>query len=216
MGDQREVEAGELGRDGAKGAAQALDEAGPGEPPAAVADQLALPIGAKQPGAPPPVAVRSGRGRPAGSKNRVTRAWAAYIAQAYGSPLEALASVYAQDVRALAAHLGCSALEAIKVQLRAAELVAPYVHAKQPVQVEGGGTYAPTSIFVGAQMEQALIDSLLSQGVSTADLAAIGRGDYDASAYIERDQGVIDHQPITGNHQAELPPGDAPPGGQPR
>lgn len=200
MGDKSDLTP--LIGDDPRGAAAALAEAGPGAPPAG--DQLVLPIGAKaQNGAVGAVVVRSRSGRPPGSKNRATQAWAKFLNSAYGSPLEALASIYAQDVLGLAKHLGCTALEALKLQIRCAELVAPYVHAKQPLSIEGGGTYAPTSIFVNAQLEPQLVKALRDQGVTEAELDALGRGELDVSRYAERDQGVIEHVPITANHRAD-------------
>lgn len=205
MADQTEDQgAAALAADQARGHQGALAAAGPGLAPgdAAGADQLTLPIGGPtEKNAIPPVAVRSGRGRPAGSKNRATRAWAEFINQVYGSPLEALASIYAQDVRALAAHLKCSLLDAIKVQIRCAELCAPYVHAKQPIQIDGGAAFVPTSIMVTAAMEPELVEALRLQGVTDAQLAALGRGDFDAGQYSQADQGAIEHNPIPGNHR---------------
>ena len=81
---------------------------------------------------------KRGRGRPKGSTNKRTQEWADYLLGRYGSPLEAMAQIYARPVHLLAIELQCSILDAVKVQLVAAKELAPYVHQKLPVQVDLG------------------------------------------------------------------------------
>lgn len=47
-----------------------------------------------------------------------------------------LAEIYSRPVDVLAAELGCDRLEAFRMQLSAAEKLAPFVHAKQPVAIQ--------------------------------------------------------------------------------
>lgn len=79
---------------------------------------------------------KRGRGRPPGATNKRTEAWVDYLLARYQSPLVVLAEIYARPVAVLAAELGCDKLEAFRMQLSAAEKLAPYVHAKQPVAIQ--------------------------------------------------------------------------------
>lgn len=83
-----------------------------------------------------------GRGRPAGARNRRTQEIADYLLARYRSPLEGLAAIQGRNVRVLAAELGLEApsfdqlVELLRLQIKAAEALAPYVHQKQPVAVQ--------------------------------------------------------------------------------
>jgi hypothetical protein len=88
---------------------------------------------------------RRGPGRPAGAKNKNTEEWRKYLLTKYRSPLEALAQTYCMSVADLAKRLGLQraptfdeALELFKVQITAAKELAPYVHQKMPLAIDGG------------------------------------------------------------------------------
>lgn len=80
-------------------------------------------------------------GRPKGSRNRSTEAWREFLAHRYRSPLEVMAEIYSRSVGELVAEIGCTKLEALTLQLRAAAESAPYWHQKQPMamQIDGKG-----------------------------------------------------------------------------
>lgn len=89
---------------------------------------------------------RRGPGRPAGAKNKNTEAWRNFILSRHRSPLEALAMTFNMTIADLAARLGLKnpptfdqALELFKVQMTAARDLAPYVHQKMPLAIEGEG-----------------------------------------------------------------------------
>ena len=83
-------------------------------------------------------------GRPPGARNKSTEAWRRFILGLHGSPLQALARIYASDPRELAAYLGCDAREALKRIIEAARVAAPYLHSTMPteVKVDGRGALA--------------------------------------------------------------------------
>ena len=73
---------------------------------------------------------RAGKGRPPGARNHSTQFWCDYIAKRYGSPLETLAQMMRMPIVDLARELNCSKLDAFTEKRRAAEALAPYLHAK--------------------------------------------------------------------------------------
>ncbi len=82
--------------------------------------------------------IKRGAGRPKGALNKTTQWWRDYLLGKHGSPLERLAEIYARPVGLLAKEIGCSAFDALKLQIIAAKELAPYVHQKLPVQVDLG------------------------------------------------------------------------------
>jgi hypothetical protein len=78
-------------------------------------------------------------GRPAGSVARHTAAWRQLILTRYRSPLIAMAEAYSRPVEELAKELGCTRREAFEIQMRAAAELAPFVHSKMPIAVQGEG-----------------------------------------------------------------------------
>lgn len=86
--------------------------------------------------------VRRGPGRPAGSRNRRTARMVDYILARYRSPLLGMAEICNAPVRQLAAALGCSLLDALKVQQTAQRDLAPYLHQKQPTAIDVNGAAA--------------------------------------------------------------------------
>lgn len=104
------------------------------------------------------VDTQRGVGRPAGSKNKITKAWQDYLLGQYTSPLEVLASTMTRSVQDLAQALGYikyaadgvtmirnpspdELRECLKIQLSCAKELAPYLHQKQPqaVELDNGG-----------------------------------------------------------------------------
>lgn len=85
-------------------------------------------------------------GRPKGSKNRRTEAVTAWLLQQHRHPLAVMMEAYSMAPADFARSIGITApdadtlLDIVKLQLRMAEAVAPYVAQKLPqaVQVEGG------------------------------------------------------------------------------
>lgn len=85
-------------------------------------------------------------GRPKGSKNRRTEAVTAWLLQQHRHPLAVMMEAYSMAPAAFATSIGITEpdagtlLDIVKLQLRMAEAVAPYVAQKLPqaVQVEGG------------------------------------------------------------------------------
>lgn len=85
-------------------------------------------------------------GRPKGSKNRRTEAVTAWLLQQHRHPLAVMMEAYSMAPADFARSIGITSpaadtlLDIVKLQLRMAEAVAPYVAQKLPqaVQVEGG------------------------------------------------------------------------------
>jgi hypothetical protein len=85
-------------------------------------------------------------GRPKGSKNRRTEAVTAWLLTQHRHPLAVMMEAYSMSPKAFAQAIGIASpdsdtlLDIVKLQLRMAEAVAPYVAQKLPqaVQVEGG------------------------------------------------------------------------------
>lgn len=116
-----------------------------------------------------------GRGRPAGSMNKSTKEWTAYLLGRYQSPLIALFEIFNRPIMAVAEELGYlkrgdqgqiirapkpEELEGIlKLQAQAAKEVLPYVHQRQPMAIEAGDQGLMTLVInTGAtpqQVEQA-------------------------------------------------------------
>ncbi len=74
-------------------------------------------------------------GRPKGSLNKRTEAFRSMILGKYAHPGEVLASIYSRPVDVLAAELGCTKLEAMDRQIKAAAELLPFVESKMPVAV---------------------------------------------------------------------------------
>lgn len=99
-------------------------------------DLLGLPVGVAANGE---VLRKAGPGRPAGSRNKRTEAWAEFLLSRYASPLEVLAQIATERVDVLAASLGCGKLEALQEKRHAAIALAPYLHQRQAVAVDVSG-----------------------------------------------------------------------------
>lgn len=107
-----------------------------------------------------PSAVRK-PGRPKGSKNRRTEAVTAWLLTQHRHPLSVMMEAYSMSPTAFAKAIGIASpdsdtlLDIVKLQLRMAEAVAPYVAQKLPqaVQVEGGAALTLNfgGVHLGAQ-----------------------------------------------------------------
>lgn len=78
-------------------------------------------------------------GRPPGARNKRTEAWLEWFGARYRMPLEMLGQMISRDKEVLAKELGCSKLDAFKLQCEAARALLPYCHQKQPVAVQIDG-----------------------------------------------------------------------------
>lgn len=85
-----------------------------------------------------------GPGRPKGALNKSTREWCEYFLQQNESPLIALGRIYSRPTDELARFLCCDRLDAFKAQIAAANAVLPYVHKKQPLEIDTNGAELPT------------------------------------------------------------------------
>ena len=86
-------------------------------------------------------------GRPKGSPNRRTNDLVKFINANHRDPLIGLVEIANMDTRELARHLNCKTLDALKAQLSAVSVVAPYLHQKQPQAIAvTGAIVAPFSI----------------------------------------------------------------------
>lgn len=140
-----EIEA-ESGKQGLKTAIAELHDPASLPPGAEPVEQLALlPLEGAGIGAAEGAAPR-GPGRPPGARNKSTDEWRKYLLSQYRSPLEALGQTYCIPIEELARRLGLiskptfdQALELLKLQIMAAKELAPYVHQKMPLAIDGGG-----------------------------------------------------------------------------
>jgi hypothetical protein len=92
---------------------------------------------------------QSGPGRRKGSLNKASRQVAKYFIERYGDPLDVLGEIINTPTDALveqlklaqggeAKHKPVRAMDAINLRMRAADIALPYIHGKQPIQVEIG------------------------------------------------------------------------------
>lgn len=102
---------------------------------------------------------KRGPGRPVGSVNRTTlQLQRLLMARGYRDPAERLAAIQSMDPRELAAALAGhgdvklvtfeQAIEAAKVQNRAAEALMPYFHQKMPIAIQHQGDGARPLIII--------------------------------------------------------------------
>lgn len=104
-----------------------------------------------------------GRGRPAGSPNKANDELRRYLLEFGTDPLVGAMRLQSENPLVLAELWGCKPIEAVDRQLRARELVAPYMHGKQPVQVNLGFAGVADLIFddgpgAGADPDEDVID----------------------------------------------------------
>jgi hypothetical protein len=114
--------------------ARAREEAGP-LLPLADAEQLALGIDA---GLDRVQAVQQARkvGRPKGAIGKGRADFRRYFLSKYAHPADVLGQVMSRPVDVLQAELGCTRLEALQLQQRAAAELLPYLEGKMPVTID--------------------------------------------------------------------------------
>lgn len=96
-----------------------------------------------------------GPGRPKGSRNKSTQEWVDYFMTKNKSPLMVLGELYSKDTIELAREMRCDRIDALKLQISAANAVLPYVHKKQPLAIETTGEELPTiNIYTSPTMYQ--------------------------------------------------------------
>jgi hypothetical protein len=149
-------------------------------------EQLGLPLAPVM--AQEPMAEAEAAPDRAGAWKRDTRAWKEFLLRRYRSPLVGLAEVAARPVAQLANELGCTRLEAFRVQMDALKELAPYLHQKMPtaVAVEGVAV-APLMIGVSQQFFAATgapqgeakgaLKIVFDQGDSGEAAAPVGQGE---------------------------------------
>lgn len=132
-------------------------------PEAAVGDALNEPAAA--------VAVRRGRGRPPGARNRRTTEMVEFCERVLGEPLLVKAvRVVGVDTRALAKGLSCSKLEAYRLQMQVLVAALPYMHQRLPLAVDVSARVAvPLSIFTGGEPGETL-DQAVERAATVLDL----------------------------------------------
>lgn len=131
----------------AKGLAAAVDQLDAEGAMALADDAPELPLGELGVALPRPAAARQGPGRPAGSRNRATELARARLLE-YGSPLERLAQIASMGLVELAKEASCTRHEAVKLQIAAADKLAPYLHSRMPVEIEAKGGLIPALMIV--------------------------------------------------------------------
>ena len=83
-------------------------------------------------------------GRPKGSKNKSTKEWVEFFLSHHKSPLMFLGSIISEKTSDLARRTCSDRLDALKVQIAAANALLPYIHQKQPLTVEVKSEELPT------------------------------------------------------------------------
>lgn len=97
----------------------------------------------------------SRRGRPPGSRNRRTEAVVAWLLSQHRHPLSVMMEAYSMSPAELAAKAGLKDVdlfEVLKLQLRMAEAVAPYVAQKLPQAVQIDAKAGVTLAFAGVSL----------------------------------------------------------------
>lgn len=194
---------------GLAAAVEAVGRAAPGVQPS----QPSLFGGAddEEPGPLGRMATRRGPGRPRGARNRSTDEMVEHIKATGRDPLLVLRDWANADVLELARHLSCNALDAAKLQMAAVRELAPYVHSKKPVAIQGaedGFTLVVGSIQTTAQAGSATTidldwESVEPQGVSATAGAEVGQTQSDGSAQTKAPCGVDDVDPLIADQSEE-------------
>lgn len=151
-------------------------------------------------------------GRPPGARNKSTNDWRDFILARYRSPLVAMAETYSRSVHDLAKELGCTLLEAFRLQQQAASELAPYVHGKMPVEVAIDANGLPMLVLADPA---AIAASLAAKGsgawdpsdlVPIAGTAEISRFSEGAPDQSNADQSNDGPKPASHSHSGPLEP----------
>ncbi len=168
-----------------------LDEA-MREPIGALLDgeQLEL-IRDQVPGRDPALAVQvarampRGRGRPAGALNKRNAKLRDFILARYEHPAIGMAETYSRPVEALAAELGCTLVEAAKLQADARAELLPYIEGKMPtiLDIRKDADMVVVMASGGLAAAQALTDQVNEGGLEAVDWSSadVIDGDYSVA-----------------------------------
>jgi hypothetical protein len=143
-----------------------------------------------------------GPGRPPGAKNKNTEAWTRFLLSRYPSPLQGLAEVAFRPLGDLAAEVlelaGAAPgarptydrlVELLKIQLGAMKELAPYLHQKQPMAIQGA--------------ENGLINLFIGD-VSVAQVSTKEATNFDLEIFdIESEQNQVLSDPSEKNSNAQ-------------
>lgn len=126
------------------------------------------------------VVVRRGRGRPPGARNRRTSEMVAYVERVLGEPLLVKAvRLVGADVKLLARGLGCSRLEAAKLQMQALLGALPYLHQRLPLAVDVQARQAVSlAVHLGVAVEGESLDEAVERAATVLDLVPEGTVQY--------------------------------------
>lgn len=153
-------------------------------------------------------------GRPAGAVNRSTKEWREFLLQRYPSPLQVLCETYNRAVSDIAAELGCTRLEAFRIQIQAAAEAAPYLHGKMPVEVHVQGQLPvinlvdPRDWARGQGASEVEIEILMDQGLSIEHEAAVGQSELDSTGNAQADQRLEASDPLIEHQSAGADQGE--------
>lgn len=160
---------------------------------------------------------RRGGGRPAGARNRSTEAWRTWFLSQRRDPALALADIYSMTVEELALRLECDPLDAMKLQMRAAEILMPYLHQKQPLAIKAEGNlptlhlhmpYVPAAagpVSDGAEVLDLFATEMQqNQGLAMLSAQGDGTGQMVGAEKAQQHQGLM-----TDGAQTSNPSGDA-------
>lgn len=126
---------------------------------------------------------RRGRGgRPKGARNKRTEEFSRYILQFGPHPGVTLARVQGRPTDMLAKELGCTKLEAMQLQIRAASELLPFIEGKKPVEV---------NMHMGGHMSLVLeqggaVDGGMIEGAAIEPMLSFGDGGEDEAGMAEK------------------------------
>ena len=143
---------------------------------AAEARQVGLPLGAAGE-ALEPIGAGGKSGPKTGSVARHTAQFREAFLRRYRSPVIGMAELYSRPVHELAREIGCTALEALKLQMDCMDRVAPFVHSKMPTAVQLDGA-PPVMVGIQVTAEKAaamgVAPGAAGGGVPLEDAADVG------------------------------------------
>lgn len=140
-------------------------------------------------------------GRPKGAKNKSTKEWVEYFMNTVKeSPLIMLGRLYCKDTKMLAREMCCNRIEALKIQVAAANAVLPYVHQKQPIAIETSTEELPTiNIFTSPTVYQQINNGnnqlkkeIIVDGISSTEVEEIPLKNNDLTIdYLEESENKV-------------------------
>lgn len=148
-----------------------------------------------------------GAGRPPGALNKTTDDWRAYWLRHYRSPLLLLGDLITADpfklhkaIRDADVRAGVerevSVMDVIALQRGAATDIAPYVHRKQPIAIDGGEDKA-LPLIVMATLDPSQMRSAIAQAAEMAGDLQLVPALLEGEVAAEKSQNVGDDAPST-------------------